>query len=200
MEDEGLVQPHNNAMTFRVNFYADQALLSMVKRILKNAKNYNKEAKMDFEPEETATSIIICHSACEAFLNIFATQIELNNFQEYEKKSILDKIEILYRHKNQRADWSKLPLQDIRTLDKIRNWLTHFKDSDIGLINSMGQWISDEVNKKPKVDDYIELKYTKVERIYKNIRIALLDITRFYEVEEYFEYLETENYNSYLIG
>lgn len=187
-------------MTFRINFYADQAFFSMVKRILENAKSYDDETKMDFEPEETATSIIVCHSACEAFLNIFANQIELNNFHEYEKKSVLDKVEILYSYKNQKADWSKLPLQDIRNLDKVRNWLTHFKNSNIGLINSMGQWVIDEVNKKPKIEDHIELKYIKVARFYKNIRAALFDIVRLYEMEEYFEYLETENYMSYLIG
>lgn len=187
-------------MTFRVNFYADQAFFSMVKRILENGQQYNKEQRMDFEPEESATAILICHSACEAFLNIFANDIPMIDFKEYEKKSIIDKIEILYCNNNKKANWSIQPLQDIKNLNKVRNWLTHFKNSDIGLINSMGQWVIDEFNKRPRIDDGKELNFKKVGKYYLNVRKALFHIAKLYDKESSFDYLKTENFNSYLIG
>lgn len=187
-------------MTYRVNFYADQAFFSMIKRILENGKLYDQENKLDFEAEETATSIIICHSACEAFLNLFANEIQIENFSEYERKSILDRIEILYEMKGRTVDWTKLPYQDIRSLDKSRNWLTHFKKSDIGLISSNGLWVVDSFNKRPKIDDASELNYKRIERYYKQIRIALLEIAKLYGMELEFYYLENESYNSCLIG
>lgn len=187
-------------MSFRVKFYADQAFFSMVKRILENKKQYSGEQKLAFEPEESATAILICHSACEAFLNLFANEVPITDFIKYERKSIIDKIDFLYSQKDQKADWSKLPLQDIRNLDKSRNWLTHFKNSDIGLINSTGKWVIDASNEKPKIDDAIELKYERVERYYENIRKSLFEIAKLYNDQDCFDYLETEKFASYLIG
>lgn len=187
-------------MTFRVHFYADQAFFSMIKRTIEKSKIYTGKEKLDFEPEESATAIIICHSACEAFLNILAYHITLENFNEFERKSILDKIEILYRNKDLKVDWSVNPFQDIRNLDKVRNWLTHFKKTDIGLINSMGHWVVDDFNKRPKIDDYKELKYERAERYYQNVRSSLAEICKIYDCNDYFSYLETEDYWSYLVG
>lgn len=187
-------------MTFRVEFFADQAFLSMIKRMLKNAESYNKDQKIDFELEETATAIVICHSACEAFLNLFTRNIETIDFYKYEKKSIIDKINILYGELGETADWTKLPLQDIRRIDKARNWLTHFKDSNIGLTNSWGSWVVDEVNKKPKIDDSEELKYVRVKRYYDNSRMSLYRITELYQLHQNYEYLKTEDYTSFLVG
>lgn len=187
-------------MTFRVYFNADQAFLSTIKNILTNAQNYTQYQKEELEAAESATAIIICHSACEAFLNIFAHQVQIDDFHEYEKKSILDKIEILYSNKNLDANWSKKPLQDIRMLDKIRNWLTHFKDNNIGLINGNGHWVVDSENKRPKIDDAIELQYQRVERYYRSTITCLIDIVGLYGLTEIYEYLKTEDYTSYLIG
>ena len=187
-------------MTFRVHYFADQAFLSMVKRIIDNGKLHDEETKISFEPEECATALIICHSACEAFLNIFANNLEITDFFEYEKKSILDKITILLNNTDNKPDWAKNPLQDIRKLDKVRNWLTHFKSSDIGLINSMNQWVKDDFNKVPKINDFEELKYFRVQKYYNNVRATLILIATSYGLEEEYEYLITENYSSYLIG
>ena len=187
-------------MTFRVEFYADQAFFSMIKRILNNAQKYDEQEKIDFEAEESATIIIICHSACEAFLNLFARNIETISFVEYEKTSIIDKINVLYKKIETPPNWESLPLQDIRKIDKLRNWLTHFKNSNIGLVNSWGEWVVDDINKRPKIDDGEELKYSSVTRYYDNIRKSLFEITKLYNLQQDYEYLNTEEYTSYLVG
>jgi len=187
-------------MTARVHFYADQAFFSMVKRIIQNSSHYDKRTKQSFEPEESATVLVICHSACEAFLNIFAEHLSVTDLESFERKSILNKIEDLYKIKLLTPDWSRNPLQDIRKLDTVRNWLTHFKSANMGLINSMGQWVQDEYNKRPKIDDYKELNYERANRYYDNVREGLIELCQVYDCLDYFDYLKNENYNSYLIG
>ncbi|MFB0947846.1 MAG: hypothetical protein QMB24_17125 [Spirosomataceae bacterium] len=187
-------------MTFRVHFFADQAFFSMIKKLLDDSPKHSVEQKFESEIQETATCIIICHSACEAFLNILFNFLSLDNFEDFERKSIIDKANILYEIKGQSVDWSKNPLQDMRQLEKVRNWLTHFKDANVGLINSMGHWVVDKVNKRPKINDYQELKFSRVQRYYDNCREILYELCTIYGVEEDFEYLESEEYQCYLVG
>ncbi len=73
-------------MTFRVHFFADQAFFSMIKKLLDNSSKYSVEQQLDAEVQETATCIIICHSACEAFLNILYNFLNLDNFEDFGRK------------------------------------------------------------------------------------------------------------------
>ena len=186
-------------MTFRVNFYADQAFLSMVKKILKNCESYTGDYKMDHEPAEAATAIILCTTSCEAFLNLFAREIAIPDFPSYDRKSIVRKIEYLYSQKDLEPDWSSHPLQDIKSLVKVRNWLVHFKDSDLGLIGSEG-WIDEETKTRPEIDDQHELKFERVRQYYDSCREVLLAIAKIYNLEESYQYLSDEDYMTYLVG
>lgn len=186
-------------MTFRVNFYADQALLSMVKKILKNGETYTEDYMIDHEPIEAATAIILCTTSCEAFLNLFAREIALPDFSAYERISVARKIEYLYSLKDLEPDWSSPLLKDIKSLVKVRNWLVHFKDSDLGLIGSEG-WIDEENKTRPEIDDQLELKFERVRQYYGSCREVLLAIAKVYDMEDSYQYLSDEDYMAYLVG
>ena len=64
----------------------------------------------------------------------------------------------------------------------------------------MGHWIVDEYNKRPKIDDGVELKIKTVKRYYDNTRRALYDICKLLNIEQEHSCLIDENYNSYTIG
>lgn len=190
-------------MTFRVTLYAHQAFLSMIKRTLVRIDKWSEKIKFKFEVEETATCIILCQTALESFLNDFYKEvIATSNYDDFEKKNFMDKINFFYEEKNKKPDWDKGCLQSVKKINSIRNWLIHFKDGNIGLISSTHGWVLDKNNKTKVYDFHNDLKVEKVKKYYNDTRRAMNQILELYEYDSFFPFdsIKTEKYEPYLVG
>lgn len=180
-------------MTYRVNFFAEQAYLDFVKETLANPI-----ADPCKEIERGAVCVIALACALEAIVNLLLKEhTDLRHFDDLRFRS---KIETLFDFANLPIEWDRLPLQRIAELIRLRDWLVHFKDSDIGLSNSAGEWIFDGVKTFPKYDPEKQLIFKNVKQLYQSVRQIGLLLSKGVNAEEYFEYLKTEDYNGFMVG
>lgn len=181
-------------MTFNVYFYAEQAYLSHVKKVLTtDPVNY------DHEIESGALCAISSAAAIEAIANaLICEYIKLEKFDDLRIES---KFEEIVKFGSGKIVWGVSPWQDVAELIRVRNWLVHFKNSNIGLLNSEGRWIKDEYNKIPKITPSIHLRREKTARYYQCIREAskILVLSCKKQLDEY-NFLENEEYQPTLVG
>lgn len=177
-------------MTFYVEFYADQAFLSFVK------KHIAKDTKFDLE--DGAVCVMACAAAIEAIVNQLF--ISCSDIKHYDSFRLKEKIETLGDIAKMKIDWGKEPWQGINKLIKVRNWLAHYKETTIGLVNSDSQWVTDEVNKKPKIDPGTVLSRQYVTDFYKSVLLSANSIVQELNTGAEFSFLETEEYESVIIG
>ena len=180
-------------MTFRVHFLAERAYLSFVKESL--TISYSDHEK---EVERGAVCAIALACALEAIVNsLLANYTSLRHYDDLRFRS---KIDTLYDFGNLELAWDRLPLQRIASLIRIRDWLVHYKNSDIGLINSEGDWIVDAINKLPKHDPDAELAFNNIELLYRAVLETTIGLAVALNAEEEFAYLKTEEFTSFLVG
>ena len=153
-------------MTFRVHFYAEQAFLSQTKSLL-------EQANLEEEPEISALCILACASAVEAVANSLLSKTI--GFRHFDELKISSKIEQILLFAGTEPNWGIQPWQSISQLIRTRNWLTHYKDFNVGLVNSDFVWLKDDHNKLPKIDPYIELTFVRSRTYYDHSRMALRD-------------------------
>lgn len=179
-------------MTFRVHFYAEQAFLARTKAMLNTGKS-------DEEPEIAALCILACASAVEAFSNsLLAKTVKFRHFDELRINS---KIEQILLYGGTEPNWGMEPWQSVGKLIKSRNWLAHYKEHDIGLVNSEFKWLSDSHNKVPKIDPYEELTFNQSRTYYDQTRKALEILAQCAGARESeFEFLRSEKYEPFLVG
>lgn len=67
-------------------------------------------------------------------------------------------------------------------------------------MNSAGEWIVDDINKLPKRNPETELTFTNVEKLYQAIGQVSLTLAGGVGAEERFEYLQTGDYNAFLVS
>ena len=179
-------------MTFRVHFYAEQAFLARTRAMLENRQ-------VNEEPETSALCILACAAAIEAFANRLLTKAV--RFRHFDELKIASKIEYLLLHGGTEPNWGAEPWQSIGQLFRSRNWLAHYKEHDIGLINSKFEWLTDSHNRSPKIDPYKELTFAQSRKYYDQTRRALLVLARSAGAGELeFDFLLTERYEPFLIG
>lgn len=180
-------------MTFRVVFFAEKAYLSFVKESL--TISYSDHEK---EVERGAVCAIALACALEAIVNsLLANYTSLRHYDDLRFRS---KIDTLFDLGKLELAWDKLPLQRIASLIRLRDWLVHYKNSDIGLINSEGQWIVDALNKQPKHDPDAELVFKNIELLYRAVLDTAICLAEAHSAEEEFAYLRTEEFGSFLVG
>lgn len=179
-------------MTYRVHFYAEQAFLARTKAMLATGQK-------EEEREISALCILACASAIEAFSNsLLANTVKFRHFDELR---ISSKIEHLLLHGGTETDWGVEPWQSVGRLVRSRNWLAHFKDHDIGLVNGKFEWLGEPHNKLPKIDAFKELTFAQSRKYYDHTRNALELLARSAGADEAeFEYLRSENYEPFLVG
>lgn len=180
-------------MTFRVNFFAEQAYLAFVKETLDNPITDHEKSV-----ERGAVCVIATACALEAIVNLLLK--DHTSLRHYDDLRFRSKIDTLLDFGNHPLEWDKMPLQRIAELIRLRDWLVHYKDNDIGLINSAGEWIEDEYNKRPKRDPDQVLTMENVEKLYQAVRQIVLILASGVGANERFEYLQTEEYNAFLVG
>lgn len=177
-------------MTFYVEFFADQAFLSFVK------KHISKDAKYDLE--DGAVCVMSCAAALEAVVNqLFITKTSLRHFDSLR---FYEKIETLGDFAGIIVDWGSEPWQGINELIKVRNWLAHYKDTTVGLINSDSQWIVDNVNKKPKMDPSVVLSRSSSKRYYDSVLKGSSELTVALGAGSDFDFLQSQNYEPIIVG
>lgn len=179
-------------MTYRVHFYAEQAFLAQTKVMLERGRS-------EEEPEISALCILACASAIEALTNsLLSKEIKFRHFDELRITSKIEQILIFGRSE---PDWSTEPWQSVRHLIKMRNWLAHYKEYDIGLVNSDFEWIRDSENKAPNIDPYKELTFKNARKYYDQSREAMRVLVQSSGANESeFDFLQTEQYVPFLVG
>lgn len=177
-------------MTFYVDFYAEQAFLSFVK------SQVTKEAK--FGLEDGAVCVLSCAAAIEAILNrLFENDGRLRH---YDSLRISEKIETLADFAQVKVLWGNKPWQDIGQLISVRNWLAHYKNSTIGLVNSDSQWVVDDINKKPKLEPGVVLSREYVTNYYKAVLASCQLIVTGLNQDVHFSFLADEDYELIIVG
>jgi hypothetical protein len=180
-------------MTFRVHFFAEKAYLSFVKETLSNP---NKDHEKNVE--RGAICIISLACALEAMVNLLLK--DYTTLRHFDDLRFRSKIETLHDFGKIPCAWDRMPLQGIAELIRLRDWLVHYKDNNIGLINSEGEWLSDDLNKHPKRNPDVELISSNVKKLYQSVRETVLVLAKVNGAEDDFEYLEIEEYNAFLVG
>ena len=181
-------------MTFRVYFFAEQAFLAQVK-LLSNAVHTSSVKEI----ETGAVCVLACAAAVESLTN----SLLINNvkFKHFDELRLASKIEYIGEYYQKPIDWGDTVWQQIAALIRLRNWLSHYKDSNVGLIGAEGKWLIDTINKLPKIDPDIELSSAKIKNYYKATLAALKQLVLLCQAElEEFSYLETEDFQSSLVG
>lgn len=179
-------------MTSRVYFYAEHAFLAQAKAMLDSG---NKKEEI----EVSAMCILACTSAIESFSNYLLSKIV--KFRHFDELRIKSKIEQLLLAGGNEPNWGMDPWQSVARLIRSRNWLAHYKEPEIGLINTDFEWLSDMHNKVPKIDPYQELTFMQARNYYDKTRMALEFLARSCGADESeFEFLRTEQYQPFLIG
>jgi len=119
----------------------------------------------------------------------------------FDELKLTSKIETIASFSGDKIDWGVQPWQEISKLIRLRNWLAHYKDSDIGLINGDGEWIVDSVNVRPKIDPERELAKISVSKYYDATRKCLKILAALQNADTYlYDFLDTENYQPILMG
>lgn len=181
-------------MTFYVYFFAEQAFLSQVK-LLSNIVHTSSMKEI----EAGAVCVLACSAAVEALTN----SLLINNvkFKHFDELRLASKIEYIGEYHGKPINWGDTVWQQIAALIRLRNWLSHYKDSNVGLIGSDGEWLKDTINQLPKIDPKIELSSIKIKIYYKATLTALKQLVLLCQAElEEFAYLETEDFESILVG
>lgn len=181
-------------MTFRVHLFAEQVFLSHVQSLT--------STKTDDVHEEiriSCLSTLACAAALESTVNgLFLHHIK---YERFDQLQIREKIEYILSTRKIDADWGKHPWQDVAKLVRLRNWLAHFKNSNIGLVNSDWEWIKDEVNDTPKYDPYRDLTLAASARIYKATLKALAELVLIAKGDlDGYEYLMDQEFQPILVG
>jgi hypothetical protein len=153
----------------------------------------------DQEIESGAICAIACAAAIEAIANrLLSEHLKISYFDELR---ISSKFEFIAKSNGYKLAWGEHPWQEIAELIRIRNWLIHFKSSSIGLLNSDGVWLKDEYNQIPRIDPGLHLRRAKSKKYYESVLQASKSLVLHCQdnLDEY-SFLETENYQSILIG
>lgn len=179
-------------MTFRVHFYAEQAFLSQ-------AKTLSESDDKEKGAEITALCLVACVMAIEAVCNRLLSS-SLSN-EEMRKLSIKDKMDMALSVQAEKINMCADPWSSIDRLIKVRNWLVHYKDYDLGLVNGDFKWIDSPDGKKAEFDPFTELTLVKAKKYYRRTLEALqILVSSVEEDASEYEYLQTEKYEPFLVG
>lgn len=175
-------------MTAAFEFYAEQAFLSFVKHLL------DDRASMQLDTDESVVAIVACAAALEAMVNrLFELQGAL---KEHQASPLKKKIAILAQTSKEEMDWDVSPWQDVAELIQLRNWLMHYKESWMGLVNSEGQWVRDHNGNLPRFTPAAFSK-ERIANYYQCVRSIVSSLANGLGHKGHFSYLQSETYEPY---
>jgi hypothetical protein len=163
--------------------------LSFVKRSLSDAASMKKMESR----ESSALCILACATALEAKVNdMLSRDGRLPAYDELRMKS---KMETCAHWADSEIKWSERPWSEVGRLLRIRNWLVHYKEAELGLVNTRMEWIRDGHHKPPKIDPVAELTMKRIGEFYKTTREAMVLLSKWMNLDEFeYSYLEREDY------
>lgn len=177
-------------MTAAFEFYAEQAYLSFVKKLL------DRRSTKRLGIEERVVSVLACAAALEAMLNrLFELQGTLG---QHQSLSLEQKIEILAMKSGANRNWGNPPWQNVKTLIQVRNWLAHYKESWLGLMNSESQWVPDHNGKMPRFTPQNAYCTECIETYYRSIIAIIMLMANGLGCSEKFDYLQSEVYEPFV--
>lgn len=176
-------------MTFEVYFNAEDAFLLSVKQNLLLYKD-NNDKFLDLAIGSSCC--LSCLAALESIVNKMIQQ--QNKISHWDELRIASKIDTLVELEGEKIDWGSSPWQKITKLIKLRNWLSHNKESYIGLSGYKDVWITDSINKYPKIDPEKELNFKSITRFYNAVRSAGLQLSKILNIEDEYKFLKNEEY------
>ena len=175
-------------MAFHYFFRAEHALLMGVKSTLEQPEAWSEA--------EAAMCILSCQAALESILNNLLTRDgRLTHWNELRFTSKIDTIADL---NGSEIDWGVQPWQDVAQINRMRNFLAHNKESQIGLLGAGDNWIDDDGNSPPKIDYRAETKIESLRAYYDSTREAGLLLAKMAGAT--YEFLETEDYRPVIKG
>lgn len=184
-------------MTFGIYFQTEHAMLWHVRYSLPTYPSGAGKPPYAYVAAGAAC-VLACQAALEAIVNnLLQRQTKLRHWDELKLKS---KIDTLADLGGIAVDWGKNPWQEITRLIRIRNWLTHNKESYIGLIGAFGDWVVDDVNKIPRLDPEAELLEASIRRFYDAVRESGMLLGAAMGAEAEYEFLVSEKYEPVLVG
>jgi hypothetical protein len=150
---------------------------------------------IDYENYPHAITLVIsCAASIEAFVN------GLSGFKYYDNLNLRAKIEFLYYINKLELNWGAEPFQSFLDVCKIRNWVLHFKDIELGLSGSLG-FIQDANNKLPRIDPFEVFSYANCKRYYDQTRALIVEIGKRLNQESFtFDFAVTEKYEYFMSG
>lgn len=157
-------------MTYRVYMLADNIFLSIARNALEQLSDKQNKSNILHGTSVVINSVM----AVEAFIN--KTYIKKTKLKCYDELRLLGKIETLHNLNSSEVNWGGNPYQTFKELVTIRNWLVHFKDPNVGLINSASDWVKDSMNNKPRLDPFEVLKKEHCIRYFNETKKLIVDI------------------------
>jgi hypothetical protein len=184
-------------MTFGVYFHAERALL----RFVKEAVDPGSPTGTALSPTELANGSV-CVFACAAALEAMANTLLLRDgrLRHWDELRIRSKLDTLADFGATPIEWGRQPWQDIAMLIRVRNWLAHFKDPEIGLIGEGGSWVEDGVNRTPGIDPEAVLSKDSIRCYYDAVRSGMALLARGLGQADEFEFLVAERYDHLYVG
>lgn len=179
-------------MSHRLHFFAEQAFFGFVKESISNPIDDHEKSV-----ERGAVCVVALACGLEGVVNTLLKNH--TNLRHWDDLRLRSKVETLLDFANLEIDCKSSPLQNVLELITIRNWLVHFKDSNIGLMNSQGMWIKDVSNKLPKRNPDKELTMKNVEKLYRSVIEYCKAVCIGMGVAAHFDYLESEDYEAFLL-
>lgn len=177
-------------MTAAFEFYAEQAYLSFVKKLL------DRRSTKKLGVEERVVSVLACAAAIEAMVNrLFDLQGAL---EQHQSLSLEQKIEILAKKSGANRNWGNPPWQNIKELIQVRNWLAHYKESWLGLMNSESQWVPDHNQKMPRFTPQNAFCTECIENYYRNIIAIVTLMANGLGCMDQFAYIQSEVYEPFV--
>lgn len=161
----------------------------MLKEVKRNLSSFNEIDRFAIG----ASCILCCQAALESIVNTLLDKQDI--IQHWNELRLSSKIDTIADLENEEIDWGVLPWQDITRLIRVRNWLSHNKEINVGFRGAEGEWIDDLNNSRPRVNPRKELSKASVRRIYDSVRGAGLELSEIAGLRDSFDFLDTQDYD-----
>jgi hypothetical protein len=156
----------------------------------------------DMKKMEQRESSVLCIVACATALEAKANELLANDgrLPAYDDLRLRSKVETIAHWAGDVVNWGAQPWNEIGRLLRIRNWLIHYREAELGLVNTRMEWVKDGHHKPPRLDPIEELTMDRVAKYYRSVREAMLLLSKWMKLHDFeYQYLEKEDYCAFFL-